>query len=1080
MQRRLFLIVLVALGLVLAPVSPVLAQEGPEGFQTQTIMIYIIGSDLESESGLATGDIREMLQARPDEERLDVLVMTGGTTRWAARTIPRDQLSVYRIEGANPRLVHQWESASMGQPETLARFLEYGVTAYPADSYGLILWDHGGGPMVGFGVDTLFRHDGLTLFELKEALDQSPFDQENRLEWLAFDACLMASLEVASLMAPYARYMVASEETLPGHGFDYRFLGALSATRLTGPEVAREIIDRTYGFYEELSFSRPQHQNLVTLSLLDLSQAAATQEALDGLFADLDQGLSLGIYSEVARRRDQTKAYGRTSTTDNYDLIDLSDLADNLASLYPNQTAALKAQIGRMVGYNRANVARSGGLSLYFPLANKTHYERAWASLYQSFDVSPAYKAFMAHYGGILLSGSLSAWTGDEAPPVSYDEEAGLYFIQLSPQQAENYKSGQYYVLSPVWGDEYMMVYMSSDLTLDEGLRLQANFNGKTMYIQNAAGENSLIPMMEEKENIGGIASYQIPMVLDRLTPEGGHESASGNLLAEIDKNTGQARITGAIRDDASGDMMGKRDTDLNAWDNIHFTYNSAYLTRDEGGRLLPLGDWASADTPWLISFPLKEGLSVRYGDIMARDGEYMVLISVVDTQMNVYSSELLPMKAREGAPEPEELPRDIQASFSFSQQEPVPLWTGEGLILTLDGILTGPQDTLPQTLSLLVGAQNTLQEEVSLATDWVMLEGHMMAPIGYVSIPAGEAAMLRMDFPLYAQATSPSLQQAGLNEVREIRFRFSLGFEADSLLSSAFSPVFHITTQVPLGDIPSLTSAFPPVTLAEGEGLTVQMAGAPFMDESYFYLPLYAENQTSGYDRLLLEAAVNGVMTPFSLSHHLPPGARMYAWATIPVYRYILPPELSEFQHLFEGLDNLEALGIKNPRELNLRFGLDREASSQREPALMLPAATYRLPAGEGQDPPLDTEGRLLFDQGGLRVVRLASDPEGKKLYLHNAGPVTLRVSTFGRTQVDGLPYGLNMPIRAVISPGQSAYVRLFDYLPGIEPQGEELRFQINLINVEENTLLLQSDPITLTLYGAPSPQDTAKGENP
>lgn len=30
-----------------------------------------------------------------------------------------------------------------------------------------------------------------------------------------FDACLMSSLEVASVLAPYANYMIASQETEP-------------------------------------------------------------------------------------------------------------------------------------------------------------------------------------------------------------------------------------------------------------------------------------------------------------------------------------------------------------------------------------------------------------------------------------------------------------------------------------------------------------------------------------------------------------------------------------------------------------------------------------------------------------------------------------------------------------------------------------------------------------------------------------------------------------------------------------------------------------------------------------------------
>ncbi len=54
----------------------------------------------------------------------------------------------------------------------MSSFLNYGFDFFPADSYSLILWDHGGGPVLGYGVDENFR-DLLTLDELSEALEDS-------------------------------------------------------------------------------------------------------------------------------------------------------------------------------------------------------------------------------------------------------------------------------------------------------------------------------------------------------------------------------------------------------------------------------------------------------------------------------------------------------------------------------------------------------------------------------------------------------------------------------------------------------------------------------------------------------------------------------------------------------------------------------------------------------------------------------------------------------------------------------------------------------------------------------------------
>ncbi|NLD04138.1 MAG: hypothetical protein GX674_12580 [Clostridiales bacterium] len=278
-KRLMTLMMAICLSMFIFPaVSDASAQTG---FETQTIMIYIIGTDLESDAGMATSDIKEMLKAKPNKQRLNVLVMTGGAKLWKSRVIPTDKLSVFKIEGANPKLVHQWDSGSMGEADTLTRFLDYGVDHYPADSYGLVLWDHGGGPLLGFGLDMMYQNDALSLLELQAALIASPFKGDKRLEWLAFDACLMAALEVAAILPEHANYLIASQETLPGRGFDYGFLSQLGQTSLTGPEVGWAIIDSTYLFYEDFTAKYPESQSPVTLSLTDLGKADMVQQKLE-------------------------------------------------------------------------------------------------------------------------------------------------------------------------------------------------------------------------------------------------------------------------------------------------------------------------------------------------------------------------------------------------------------------------------------------------------------------------------------------------------------------------------------------------------------------------------------------------------------------------------------------------------------------------------------------------------------------------------------------------------------------------------------------------------------------------------
>ena len=44
----------------------------------QVLMLYMVGSNLESERGLASADIKEIQESGFDEENLQILICTGG------------------------------------------------------------------------------------------------------------------------------------------------------------------------------------------------------------------------------------------------------------------------------------------------------------------------------------------------------------------------------------------------------------------------------------------------------------------------------------------------------------------------------------------------------------------------------------------------------------------------------------------------------------------------------------------------------------------------------------------------------------------------------------------------------------------------------------------------------------------------------------------------------------------------------------------------------------------------------------------------------------------------------------------
>jgi hypothetical protein len=85
---------------------------------------------------------------------------------------------------------------NMGSVETLKDFLIWGVSSYPSERYILILKNHGGGWKRGVCID---ETDGgiLSIKDIKTALDYL-FDMTGeKIDILAFDACLMGMVETA-------------------------------------------------------------------------------------------------------------------------------------------------------------------------------------------------------------------------------------------------------------------------------------------------------------------------------------------------------------------------------------------------------------------------------------------------------------------------------------------------------------------------------------------------------------------------------------------------------------------------------------------------------------------------------------------------------------------------------------------------------------------------------------------------------------------------------------------------------------------------------------------------------------------
>ncbi|MBQ8062947.1 MAG: peptidase C11, partial [Clostridia bacterium] len=182
-----------------------------------TLMLYIIGTDLESQNGMATQDLNEILHADLSNENLNVIIQTGGCKRWQNNVISSGNIQRWKATSRGMQRLATVQKTSMTNPSSLASFIQFAAKEAPADRYMLILWDHGGGSVTGYGYDEYYPKDSMDTAEVAKALKAGGV----KFDFVGFDACLMATLETAISVEPYADYLIASEESEPGTGWYY-------------------------------------------------------------------------------------------------------------------------------------------------------------------------------------------------------------------------------------------------------------------------------------------------------------------------------------------------------------------------------------------------------------------------------------------------------------------------------------------------------------------------------------------------------------------------------------------------------------------------------------------------------------------------------------------------------------------------------------------------------------------------------------------------------------------------------------------------------------------------------------------
>ena len=607
------------------------------GDGTYTLMMYMCGSDLESDAGYASDDIEEMLDSQLADE-VNLLVYTGGASSWYDHGISGSTNQIYKVEGKNLVLVKDNIGKKyMSSAETLAEYLRFAKENYPADKYGLILWDHGGGAVSGFGYDenNPDEDDSLTLDELKSALDSFG----TKLDFIGFDACLMANVETAYAVKNNANYFIASEETEPGTGWDYKkILNKLSSnSSQTGSDLAPTIVD-TFVASNNGFFGAD-----ATLSCVDLSKMDNVYSKLVVFMKDIESTLNSNNFAKVSKAISDTKAYADGEI----DTIDLVNFSENINVSSSN---ALSDAIKDAVIYNKTTdyVENSNGLSIYIPNTDLSHYQDM-IRVYGNIGITDEYISALTQYANIAAGGRNNYYyvnnhkyenefAEDYEEYSWYDEDIAseyedyYYDMRHDVGELEVIDKGEYFALhltdeewenivsveSVLWyddGEGYLDLGVDSYFEMDEDDDLVVSSDGTWIAIN---GQNVMYEVVESTEN------YEKGKVSALLNDE------EVNLIIYYDKDHPDGEVVGAEPVGCYGNttMYGRGYIEIKPGDKIDFiidyydydgNYDDSYLCGDT----LTVGS---------------DGLKVSYEYV--GDGECLIYYMLTDIYGNVYYTE--------------------------------------------------------------------------------------------------------------------------------------------------------------------------------------------------------------------------------------------------------------------------------------------------------------------------------------------------------------------------------------------------------------------------------------------------------
>jgi len=355
-----------------------------------TFLVYLAAAnDL---NPFAPLDLQEMMQAGSNA-KINIIVYL--TLHEDGQ--PKQTKKLYVNKGSLTQIGETMVRDS-GDVTTLVEALQWAHVDYPSDNIAVVLWDHGSGPLnrakkilppkgVCYDFDTghyLTDRDCLQAFSWV----QNNLRGGKKFNIIAFDACLLASIEMAYTLASCADYMVASEETIPGDGYQYAYILNQATAKVLDPLSFAKLM---VSAYNQEYFGTTDY----TLSATDLNACKLLVDNCNAVAQILTSQLKGKNSIAVKSTLKKCISSSNCPTFDQSIYIDMCqfyrNLLKNIDGLKLSKSIVVQFQqllnngIKMFATVIKANVTsknykQAGGLSIYFPRYNidPSYYGLYW------------------------------------------------------------------------------------------------------------------------------------------------------------------------------------------------------------------------------------------------------------------------------------------------------------------------------------------------------------------------------------------------------------------------------------------------------------------------------------------------------------------------------------------------------------------------------------------------------------------------------------------------------------------------------------------------------------------------------